>query len=391
MLDIAELLVHQPMPCGRRVAILTNVGGPAVMCADTCEARGLAVPPLSDTTQARLRELLPAEAAVANPVDMLAAAIADQYAQSIRAIADDPNVDAVISIFLPPLATQPDDVARALSAAVDSLSVQKPVLCVLMSGQPLPELDTPGAGRVPGYRTPEPAAIALGHAVRYAEWRTRPLEDPATLPEIQRDEAGLLLGNALLRGADWLTPDEVRRLLGTYGAGVVDQRPAATAAEAAQAAAELGGEVALKAVAPGLLHKSDVGGVHLGLDGPEAVRLAANEITAAVSAATGSSPNGFLVQRMVSAGVEMLVGVVNDPQFGPTVACGAGGTLVELLKDVALRLSPLTPGDAASMLRELRSFPLLGRVSRLSPLRCGRARGRAVADQRAGGGSPGNS
>jgi acetate---CoA ligase (ADP-forming) len=353
------LLVHQPMPRGRRVAILTNVGGPAVMCADTCEARGLAVPPLSDATQARLRELLPAEAAVANPVDMLAAATADQYAQSIRAIAEDPNVDAVISIFLPPLATQPDDVARALSAAVDSLTVQKPVLCVFMSAQPLPELDTPGRGHVPGYHTPEPAAIALGHAVRYAEWRARPLEDPATLADVQREDAGVLLGNALLRGADWLTPDEVRRLLGTYGVGVVDQRLAATPAEAAQAAAELGGEVALKAVAPGLLHKSDVGGVHLGLDGPAAVRLAADEIAAAVSAATGSGPNGFLVQRMVPAGIEMLIGVVNDPQFGPTVACGAGGTLVEVLKDVAVRLSPLTRGDAASMLRELRSFPLL--------------------------------
>jgi acetyl coenzyme A synthetase (ADP forming)-like protein len=359
MLDVAELLAQQPMPRGRRVAILTNAGGPAVMCADTCEARGLAVPPLSDATQARLRELLPAEAAVANPVDMLAAATADQYAQSIRAIAEDPNVDAVISIFLAPLATQPDDVARTLSAAVDSLSVQKPVLGVFLSAQPLPDLHTPSGGRVPGYHSPEPAAIALGHAVRYAEWRASPLEDPPTLADVRRDEAGLLLGNAMLRGADWLTPDEVRRLLGAYGVGVVDQRMAATAAEAAQAAAELGGEVALKAVAPGLIHKSDVGGVHLGLDGPVAVRLAADEIAAAVGTATGSSPNGFLVQRVVPAGVEMLVGVVNDPQFGPTVACGTGGALLEVLKDVAVRLTPLTPGDAASMLRELRSFPLL--------------------------------
>jgi acyl-CoA synthetase (NDP forming) len=167
MLDVAELLVHQPMPRGRRVAILTNAGGPAVMFADTCEARGLAVPPLSDTTQARLRELLPAEAAVANPVDMLAAATADQYAQSICAIAEDPNVDAVISIFLPPLATQPVEVARAIATAVDGLCDWKPVLGVFMSAQAFPELDTPDGGRVPGYHTPEPAAIALGHAVRY--------------------------------------------------------------------------------------------------------------------------------------------------------------------------------------------------------------------------------
>jgi acetyl coenzyme A synthetase (ADP forming)-like protein len=359
MLDVAELLVHQPLPGGRRVAILTNAGGPAVMCADTCEARGLQVPPLSETTQSTLRQLLPAEASFANPVDMLAAATSQQYAQCIRAIAEDPDVDSVISIFLPPLATQPGEVARALSVAVDGLSVRKPVLAVFMSAQPLPALGTPGGGRVPGYHTPEPAAIALGHAVRYAEWRARPVEDALTFADVERDEAGVLLANALRRDARWLAPDEVRRLLGMYGVSVVDQRLVTTAAEAMRAAAELGGEVALKAVALGLVHKSDAGGVRLGLDGPDAVRVAADEMAAAVSAATGSKPVGFLVQRMVTAGVEMLVGVVNDPQFGPTVACGAGGTLVELVKDVSVRLSPLTQRDAASMLRELRSFPLL--------------------------------
>jgi acyl-CoA synthetase (NDP forming) len=144
-----------------------------------------------------------------------------------------------------------------------------------------------------------------------------------------------------------------------YGVNVVDQRLVATAAEAAAAAAELGGEVAVKAVAPGLLHKSDVGGVRLHLAGAQAVTAAAVDMAAAVQQASGSQPTGFLIQRMVPAGVEMLVGVVNDPQFGPTVACGAGGTLVELLKDVSVRLSPLTRRDAVNMLRELRSFPLL--------------------------------
>ncbi|MDQ6674598.1 MAG: GNAT family N-acetyltransferase [Chloroflexota bacterium] len=359
MLDVADLLVHQPLPAGRRVAILTNVGGPAVMCADTCEAHGLELPPLSEATQARLRELLPAEASVANPVDMLAPATPEQYEQAVRALAEDPNIDAVISIFLTPLATQPEDVARAVSAAILGLTAPKPVLAVFMSSQPLPLLNTPGGGRVPGYHTPEPAAIALGHVVRYAEWRSRPIEDPPTLTRIDKDEAGSLLAKALHRGAGWLTPDEVRRLLGMYGVSVVDQRLVATAAEAADAAAELGGVVALKAIAPGLLHKSDVGGVRLGLAGPQAVVAAAHDMAAAVHEATGTQPTGFLVQPMAAPGVEMLVGVVNDPQFGPTVACGAGGTLVELLKDISVRLSPVTRSDAASMLRELRSFPLL--------------------------------
>jgi acetate---CoA ligase (ADP-forming) len=359
MLDVAELLVHQPAPAGRRVAILTNAGGPAVMCADTCEAQGLELPPLSEATQARLRELLPVEASVANPVDMLAAATAEHYAQSLGAIAEDPNVDAVISIFLPPLATQPDEVARAVSTAVDGISVRKPVVAVFMSSQPLPPLNTPRGGRVPGYHTPEPAAIALSHAARYAAWRSRPADDPPAFPEVQRDEAGALVAGALQRGDAWLTPDDVGRLLGMYGIKVVEQRLVATAAGTADAAAQLGGEVALKVVTPGLLHKSEVGGVRLRLASPQAVTAAAYDIAATVREAIGTQPIGFLVQRMATPGVEMLVGVVNDPQFGPTVACGAGGTLVELLKDVSVRLSPLTRRDAAGMVRELRSFPLL--------------------------------
>jgi len=148
-------------------------------------------------------------------------------------------------------------------------------------------------------------------------------------------------------------------LLGMYGVGVVDQRLVATAAEECEAAVELGGQLALKAIVPGVLHKSDIGAVRLHLAGREAVVAAAHDIATSVHDAVGADPVALLVQRMAPAGVEMLVGVVNDPQFGPTVACGAGGTLVELLKDVSVRLTPLTHRDATGMLRELRSFPLL--------------------------------
>ncbi|MBV9896398.1 MAG: GNAT family N-acetyltransferase [Chloroflexi bacterium] len=355
MLDVADLLVHQRLPAGPRVAILTNAGGPAVMCADACEAHGLQVAPLSDSTQDVLRTILPPEASVLNPVDMLAAASSEQYREAVRAIADDPNVDAVISIFLPPLATQPADVARALR----SVGIDKPLLGVFMSSGPLPDLGTPDGRRIPGYRTPEPAAMALAQAARYAAWRAQPLEDQPALTGIQRDQAGLLLSAVCGRGGGWLDPDEVRQLLAMYGVPVVDQRLVATAQEAGVAAEELGGGMALKVVAPGLLHKSDAGGVLLHLGDARAVELAATRMSEAVTDATGKTPSGFIVQRMAPPGVEMLVGVVNDPQFGPTIACGAGGTLVELLKDVSVRLTPLTRGDAASMLRELRSFPML--------------------------------
>ena len=211
---------------------------------------------------------------------------------------------------------------------------------------------------MPGYQMPESAAIALAHAVRYAAWRSRPAETPPGFSDLQPEEAGALLVAALHdRGDGWLTPDEVRRLLTLYDTAIVEQRVVESAAAAGAAAAELGGEVALKAIAPGLVHKSDVGAVRLGVSGAD-VATSAAAIAESVRDATGQAPTGFLVQRMAPKGVEMLVGVVNDPQFGPTIACGAGGTLVELLKDISVRLSPLSRCDASEMVRELRTFPL---------------------------------
>jgi acetyl coenzyme A synthetase (ADP forming)-like protein len=349
MLDVAQLLAQQPLPKGRRVAIVTNVGGPAVMCADACEAYGLHVPMLADATQSQLRAILPAESSVLNPVDMLAAATAEQFRNAVQAVAADPGVDAVISIFLPPLATRSEDVARSLA----QVAVDKPLIAVFMSAHEMPLLE---AGSVPLYALPEPAARALALAAQYAEWRSTSDTDPVPrFPDVRRSEAGQLLAQAVQRGDGWLTADEVQRLLAYYGVPLVRQQLASTPVEAGYAAGALGGGAfALKAIAPGLVHKSDAGGVRLGLASSEEVKDAAEGMSARIEGVTG-----FLVQCMALPGVELLVGVVNDRQFGPTIACGAGGTVVELLKDVSVRLAPLGRADAASMVRELRSFPLL--------------------------------
>ncbi len=354
MLDVAQLLTSQPLPQGRRVAIITNVGGPAVMCADACEAHGLEVSTLSADTQAQLRAMLPAEASVLNPVDMLAAASAQQFGHAVRIVASDPGVDAVISIFLPPLANRSEDVARAIAQP----GAAKLVLGVFMTAQGLP---TPHAGNVPLYALPEPAVKALAHVERYARWRATAGEDDVPrFPEVRRTEAAQLLAEAVRCGGGWLEPQQVQQLLSCYGLPLVEQRVASTPAEAGDAAAALGtGRVALKAIAPGLVHKLDAGGVRLGLAGFDEIKDAAEAMAARVERATGHAPTGFLVQAMAPPGVEMLVGLVNDRQFGPTIACGAGGTIVELLKDVSVRLAPLGRADATSMLRELRSFPLL--------------------------------
>jgi acetate---CoA ligase (ADP-forming) len=358
MFGVAALLANQPLPTGRRVAIVTNVGGPAILCADTLEAQGLEVPVLAEATQARLREFLPAEASLANPVDMLAAATPDQYRCVLSVVADDPHVDAVIAIFIPPLITRAEDVAQAIVDAVGGAANRKPTLAVFMGSQGMPQaLRAPGV-HIPSYAFPESAAIALAHAARYGEWRARPLFALPTLEGLQRDAATAVVARALGNGAGWLGPDDVASLLACYGLPVAAGRTVVTAEETGAAAELLGGEVALKAIAPGLIHKTEAGAVRLHLVGAGAVRAAAHEMTAALTAA-GHAPRGFLVQQMVPAGVEMIAGLVHDPQFGPLLACGAGGTLVELLKDVAVRLTPLTAADAHAMIRELKTFPLL--------------------------------
>src|SRR5579864_240554 len=209
MLDIADLLVHQPLPAGNRVAIVTNVGGPAIMCADVCESLGLQVPPLSPETQTRLRALLPAEASVLNPVDMLAAATPDQYREAILQAAVDPDVDAVITMFLAPLVVQPAEVAAAVTSAVASGALDKPVLSVFMSAAELPSLSTSKGGRVPGYHMPEPAARALARVVEYARWKAQPVENPPVLAGIQRDENARLLSKSLRDGGGWLAQENV--------------------------------------------------------------------------------------------------------------------------------------------------------------------------------------
>lgn len=215
--------------------------------------------------------------------------------------------------------------------------------------------------KIPTFRAPERAARALGRAAAYGRWRATPALEPARLDDVDADAAAAILAGALARGGGWLRPDEVEALLGAYGIALVEQRRAATPAAAAKAAAELGGAVALKGVAPGVVHKAQAGAVRLGLAGPTAVKRAAQDVAAKLEA-SGTPVGDFLVQRMAEPGVEMLVGVLADERFGPVVACGAGGGTAEVLGDVQVRLAPLAREDALDMISRLRSLALLHRA-----------------------------
>jgi acyl-CoA synthetase (NDP forming) len=366
--DVATLLANQPRPKGNRVAILTNGGGPGILCADACEADGLVVPQVPDAIKAKLAEFLPPEAGLNNPVDMIAPASPEAYGKALRILAEWDGIDSIIVLYVPVLVTKPEDIAAGIRETALKLPRPIPLLSVFLSSKGTPtSLKTDGLS-LPSYPFPEDAARALAHAVRYGIWTETPEGVVPQFADIRESEGKVLIADVLasLQKAEgteaesrWLLPDEVAQLLGCYGIPIAEWRLAPTPEAAGKAAAELGGKVALKAVAPKLIHKTEAKAVVLNLEGAEAVAAAAGEMAARI-AAQGTAVEKFFSQRMVPpGGVEMLVGVVHDALFGPVVACGAGGVTVEVLKDVKVRITPLTDRDAHEMVTSLRTFPLL--------------------------------
>ena len=356
MFDVAAVMSSQPAPAGRRIAVLTNVGGPGILVADACEAAGLLVPELSRDTQTALRADLPAQAAVTNPVDVVAGTSPEQYGRTMRLLGAAEEIDAIIAVFIPLGDTSAEDFAREIAAAAAGLP-GKPVIAVFMSAGP-PPVGLPEAG-IPVFNRPEQAAAALGHIARWAEWRARPAGHVVTPPGIDPGR-GRAVVNAMLASqpGGWADAKTAGELLAAYGIATARSRLVRTPAEAAAAQAEFGGPVAVKIAAT--IHKSDVGGVALGIDSPQAAAEAVTAIRAIVAeAGIAEHAAEFLIQEQIRDGVEMIVGVTHDPAFGPLVLAGLGGTFVEVLGDVAVRITPLTDTDVDEMLRSLRSYRLL--------------------------------
>jgi acetate---CoA ligase (ADP-forming) len=349
LFDVAMMLSRQPLPRGRRVAILTNAGGPGILAADACQAHGLTVTELTAESKQALREFLPSAASVGNPIDMLAAAPAAHYERAMRIVLADPNVDSVLAIFIPPLVTSADDVALAIASA--AATQDKPVAGVFMRSQAAP----PALAAIPCFAFPEPAAIAMSRIAQYAEWRARPVGAVPELDDVQPALARLVVERALERGGGWLTPLEANALMSAVGITVPRSSLATSIEEALAVAARLGFPVAVKAVGTELLHKTEHKAVRLNLSSAADVRLAAEALTKAL----GDRIDGLLVQRMVSGGAEMMLGAIHDAAFGHVVVCGSGGVLVELLGDSACRLHPVTRQDAADMIASLKGVRLL--------------------------------
>jgi acetyl coenzyme A synthetase (ADP forming)-like protein len=357
LFDMALLLGSQPLPRGRGVAIVGNSGGPGILATDACDGAGLAVPELTPATQSALRQVVDPNAAVVNPIDLVASATPEIYELALRLVMADERVDAALVICTPTFAAPPAGVAAVLARV--AAGQDKPLLgCFVAAPEISPLLRDDGTGaHVPTFASPEPAARALARAAAYAEWRRRPPGAVPALDEFDADRARAVVEAFLTETTDgvWLPAAQVDDLLDAAGIPRLRAMTVASAEQARQAAVRVGLPVALKAAGPEVVHKSDVGGVRLDLRSEADVEDAYRDTASRL----GERMTGAIVQQMARPGVETIVGVVQDPLFGPLVMFGLGGVATELLGDRAFRILPLTDLDAADLVRSLRASPLL--------------------------------
>jgi len=365
LFDRARALAWCPLPKGNRVAVLTNAGGPGVTAADALESLGLKMAELSPVTENSLRDILPEAAGLHNPVDMLASSTPQQFAECLKILLADPGVDNVMVIYpTPPLFTA-GSVALAMIPIIHQ--AQKPVVVAVMGDRLIQEaVEHLRAAHIPEYRFPERAAAALSALVERADLLEHALAEPVRYKDVKTNTVKDLLEkrNANPSNTDnFLTDDEAYQVMEAYGITTAKMELAQSANEAAEIAQRLGWPVVLKVASPDISHKSDVGGVALNLRSEQAVLSAFETITRqAQQAQPQAKIQGAHVQRMITSGQEVIVGAVQDPQFGALVMFGSGGTEVEGLKDIEFGLAPLVEIEAERMLestwagRKLKGF-----------------------------------
>lgn len=368
LFDVARALDRCPPPRGRRVGIVTNAGGPAIMATDACVGLGLEIAELAPATREALRAFLPATASTANPVDMIASATADQYGRSVAALLADDGVDGAIAIHVTPLLADPLDVLERVAGAAAASA--KPVLAVTMAEESFYPKLTERTDLPPVYRFPESAARAFLQLARYAEWSRRPLEEAPTAPTVEGnaiDEGGIreLLASPDAEG--YLDPAATFRLLELLGVPLARWRVAPDRASALLAAEEIGYPVVVKAISPGLVHKSEARAIELDLEDARDVGRGLDDLAGRFAEARAPL-SGFLVQEMARDGHETIFGLSVDPRFGPVLMFGLGGKYVEVFRDVRFGVTPMNRADARDLVRGIRGIRLLEGVRGDAPV-----------------------
>jgi len=356
LFDLAMAFALQPIPRGDRVAVVSDAGGPAIMCVDELVAQGLRLAELEPATQAYMKSWAPPEASLHNPIDLTPQGSLEDYRRAMDAVLADGGVDAVIAIYVPPVRVDEVDVARAIWQTAQKH--RKPVLCNFLGraqdSAGFVELVT---HRVPSYSYPESAARALAAMHRYARYREREEGEVRTF-SVDRGVAESVLARARTENRSLLRGDEANRLLEGYGIRTAKTRFVRSVDDLAGAAAEIGYPVVLKAVGPALVHKSEMHAVLLDVRGKETLLDGASRIAARLRK-RGVALDGFLVQEFVTGGTEVILGMTRDKVYGPCLVFGLGGIYVEYLRDVAFGLPPLTDRDAMRMIESIRTYPLL--------------------------------
>jgi acetyltransferase len=359
LFDFALAFAYQPPIQGNRVAIVTNAGGPGIITTDAIErSTSLKMAEFSKETITRLQKDLPPTANVFNPVDVIGDARSDRYRVALDAVLADSNVDAALILLTPQADTDNEGVADVVIEL--GRKYGKPVATSFMGAVSLVEaLEILNQNRVPNYAFPERAVSALGAMASHYVWKQQP-EPEYVHYEADQERVRKLFAKVRESGRVELGELEAREVIEAYGMRLPQSRLARSPEEAVQIASEVGYPVVMKISSPDILHKSDIGGVKVGLADSSAVR---DNYELIEYRARKYSPNarvwGMLVQEMVRKGRELLVGVSRDPQFGPLVAVGMGGIYVEVLKDVAFRLAPISKQEIHTQLRAIRTFPLL--------------------------------
>ena len=360
LFDLALGFAMQPLPRGDRLLILTNAGGPGILAADTASMLGIPLAGVSVTLRDRILPALPPTASLGNPVDIIGDARADRYRSVLSALRDEPSIDAVLVLLTPQAMTEPEETARA-TVSIFAGSDKTVLASFLGEATVASSRRILSDGGVPNFAVPERAVRTLSAMLRYS--RIRSADGPAAeeAASIRPENAVRLLGEAHAAGRRALGEEESRGILEEYGFTFPRHAFAGTSAAAVEAYREMGcASAAMKIVSPQVLHKTDVGGVRLGLRGAEDVARAFTEITSSVRRLVPSAwIAGVSLQEMVTGGRELIVGMSRDPQFGPLLMFGLGGIYVEVLKDVSFRVAPVSRRDAEEMVREIRAWPLL--------------------------------
>ena len=358
LFDYARIFSFQQLPKGPHIALITNAGGPGIVAADTVERSKLKMASFSKDTIDTLRSFLPDMANVYNPVDVLGDAKTDRYKFVIEKVVEDPNVDTVLIILTPQAMTEIEKTAEVITEI--SNRTDKPIVTSFMGGKRIENsLKIMCQRKVPNYSFPERAVSAIEAMYKYTLWQKRPAPK-AKIFDVQKENVVSFLAKMKQTGRQHLNEEEARQVISAYGFRIPKSILAASEPEAVKVAEEIGYPVVMKISSPDILHKSDFGGVRIGIKNEIEVRMCFCDITQkARRLMPDAEIKGVLVQQMITGGKEVILGMSRDPQFGPLLMFGLGGIYIEILKDVSFRIAPIGLNEAEEMIQEIRSFPLL--------------------------------